>query len=98
MTNIFSLHSLVNKPNTLLIVCVLEGIYQALQLFGRGIMLQKRKKNIVRTKYDWKIKILKIIVYLLTFLCVTSTKEFVPCVLENSILFLFSVLASNRRF
>ena len=55
------------------------------------------KENcIIRTKYNWEIKTFKLIVYLLTFLYLTCTKEWVPCVLRNSIFFLFSVFASER--
>ena len=100
MTNIFSLRSLINQPSTLSIVCILKRVYHALQLFGHGITLQKKKKHIVRNKYYWKIKILKIIVYF-TFLCLTCAKECVLCVLGNPIFFLFSLglslLTSNTQ-
>ena len=46
----FFLNNLVNKPNTLSIVGVPEGVYWALQLSHRKIMLQKKKKYIIRSK------------------------------------------------
>ena len=56
MTHIFFLRSLVNKPNTLSIVCVLKGLYRALQLFCREITLQNKKKRIVKLKIHGKLK------------------------------------------
>ena len=75
MTYIFVFQSLVNKPCTLSIMRVAEGVYGALQLIGHGVTLQRKKKRIVRTKDYWKIKMLKLIVYLFTFLCLTCAKE-----------------------
>ena len=98
MTHIFFLCSLVNKPNTLSIVCIPEGVYRALQFFHCGITLQKKKKHIIRSKYYWKIKQLRLIVYLFTFLCLTCAKECVPCILRNFIFYLFVVLVLERRF
>ena len=98
MTYIFAFRSLVNKPNTLSIVRVPKGVYRALQLDGRGVTLQRKKKRIVRTKDYWKIKMLKLIVYLFSFLCLTCAKECVPCVLGNFIFFLFFVLASDHHY
>ena len=98
MTYIFAFLSLVNKFNTLLIVRVPERVYRALQLIGHEVTLQRKKECIVRTKDYWKIKMLKLIMYLFTFLCLTCAKEYVSCLLGNSIFFLFSVLASDCRY
>ena len=43
MTYIYMLCSLVNKPDTLSIVCVFKGVYRTLQLCSDGITLQWKK-------------------------------------------------------
>ena len=70
-----------------------EGVYQALQLFCHEITLQKKNKRVVRSKDYYKIKKLKLIVYLFTFLCLTCAKECFPrmCPLCTKELHLFPI-------
>ena len=42
------LRSLVNKPDTLSIVCVFKGVYQTLQLCSDGITLQMKENYIIK--------------------------------------------------
>ena len=97
MTCIYMLHSLVNKPDTLSIVCVFKCVYQTLQLCSDKITLQIKENCSIRTKYNCEMKTFNKFVYLLTFFYLTFAKEWVPYVLGNSIFFLFSVLALKHR-
>ena len=78
------LHNLVNKPDTLSIVCVFKDIYQTLQLRNDEITLQMKENCIIIIKYNFEMKIFNKFVYLLTFLCLTYAKERVACVLGPS--------------
>ena len=95
MTYIYMLCSLVNKSDTLSIICIFKGIYRTLQLYSDEITLQMKGNCSIRIKYNWEMKTFNKFVQLLTFLFLTCAKKWVHCVLGNSIFFLFSVLASE---